>query len=175
MDQLTPVTHEQAREAAGDDPVLSRYVLEQSQRPLLGEPYSQAERDLAKEALIRENPRDLGPYDQHRWDYEQQRNYIVQVMRVPSDENIEKRALENRKKMLKHLTHRYQPVPVPKGDVTALYDGIIMEMRKYYEREKPLKWWQRRRYSEGSWWGDDNLMIELYRIAISKAKESGFI
>lgn len=198
--KLKPVTHEQAEKAAlafinshfnnegkerpqvgiparethDDDLLLMRYIREQKALDVLM--VTSSEKEVAAQQLIAENPQDLGPYTQHCWDWENQRNYTKTVERIPSDEAIYERVMENKQKLIDNKLNGYVPAPKPNGDPTALFDGIITEMRRVYEETKPLKWWQRRpKYIDGSWWGDDNLMINLYNTAIENAKKAGFI
>jgi hypothetical protein len=47
-------------------------------------------------------------------------------------------------------------------DQTARADAIALKMRDFYEANKPLRWWQRRRI-----WNDnraDNLMLGLLSV-----------
>jgi hypothetical protein len=48
-------------------------------------------------------------------------------------------------------------------DPTARGDEIAAEMRAYYEANKPLRWWQRRRRWESQ--NADSLMLGLLNIA----------
>lgn len=50
---------------------------------------------------------------------------------------------------------------------TARGDEIAAEMRAYYEANKPLRWWQRRRVWESQ--SADSLMLRLLNIARKSA------
>lgn len=48
-------------------------------------------------------------------------------------------------------------------DPTARADEIAQEMRDYYEANKPIRWWQKRRVCESQ--SADSLMLGLLQIA----------
>lgn len=53
-------------------------------------------------------------------------------------------------------------------DITQRYDEIAWEMRKFYEANKPLRWWQKRKPAAESCIADDLMLGLLGVITITQ-------